>query len=191
MRSLKPLLDFDGTPLLGLLLEECRKSLVDAIVVVLGHERERILKSIDFSGVTVAVNADYRKGQTSSFQCALRAMDPATEAFVNLPVDHPLVTRTEIDAVVKAYRNRNGKSKIFIPRFGSQEGRPALFDASLRDEILALSPEAPVKDLIEKFRRHICHVSIDNPFTMRDMDTPEEYRQCLELFHTARKERKA
>ncbi len=196
MKTSKPLLDFGGVPLLSLLLEECRQSRVDAVVVVLGHEKEKILEQVDFSGAQVVVNSDYRKGQTGSFQCALEAMDPATVAFLNLPVDHPLVTRREIDALIKAYRReirdrpKNSPNsgpvpnlpKIFIPTFGDQEGRPVLFDISLRQEILALGPEEPVDGIIQKFRNSVSQVPVDNPFTRNDMDTPEDYRKCLEIF---------
>ena len=182
MKTSKPLLDFGGVPLLSLLLEECRQSRVDTVVVVLGHQKEKILEQVDFSGAQVVVNSDYRKGQTSSFQCALEAMDPATVAFLNLPVDHPLVTRREIDALIKAYRNGKDQSRIFIPTFGDQEGRPVLFDISLRQEILALGPDEPVDGMIKKFRNSLSQVPVDNPFTRKDMDTPEEYRECLEIF---------
>lgn len=182
MKTSKPLLDFGGVPLLSHLLEECRQSLVDTVIVVLGHEKEKILEQVDLSGAQVVVNSDYRKGQTSSFQCALEAMDPETAAFLNLPVDHPLVTRREIDALIKAYRNRKDQSKIFMPTFGDQEGRPVLFDIALRREILALSADEPVDGIIQKFRNSLSRVTVDNPFTMKDMDTPEDYRECLEIF---------
>ncbi len=181
MKSSKPLLDFGGMPLLSRLLEECRQSLVDAVVVVLGHEKERILQQVDFSGARVVENPNYKSGQTSSFQTALEAMDPETEAFLNLPVDHPLVTHREIDALIQAYRNRKDQT-IFIPTVDEQEGRPVLFDISLRQEILALDPEHPVNGIIEKFRDSLVHIPVDNPYILKDMDTPEDYGECLEIF---------
>jgi len=182
MKTSKPLLDFGGMPLLSRLLEECRQSLADAVVVVLGHEKERILEQVDFSGAQVVENPNYRSGQTSSFQSALEVMDPGTEAFLNLPVDHPLVTGKEIDALIQAYQNRQDSSKIFIPTFEGQEGRPVLFEISLRQEILALDPEEPVNGVIEKFRNCVSRVPVANPYVMKDMDTPEDYQECLEIF---------
>jgi len=182
MKGSKPLLDFGGIPLLSRLLEECRQSLVDAVLVVLGHEKERILEQVDFSGVQVVENPNYKSGQTSSFQSALEAMDRGTEAFLNLPVDHPLVTRKEIDALIQAYRNRQDSSKIFIPTFEGQEGRPVLFEMSLRQKILALDPDEPVNGIIEKFRDCVSYVPVVNPYILKDMDTPEDYRECLEIF---------
>ena len=182
MKSSKPLLDFGGMPLLSRLIEECRQSLVDAVIVVLGHEKESILEQVDFSGVQVVENPNYKSGQTSSFQSALEAMDPGTEAFLNLPVDHPLVTGKEIDALIEAHRNRQDSSKIFIPTFEGQEGRPVLFEISLRQEILSLDPDEPANGLIEKSRNSISHVPVANPYIMKDMDTPEDYRECLEIF---------
>jgi molybdenum cofactor cytidylyltransferase len=182
MKSSKPLLNFGGVPLLSRLLEECRQSLADSVVVVLGHEKERILEQVDFSGVQVVENPDYESGQTSSLQRAPGAMGPETEAFLNLPVDHPLVTHREIDSLIQAYRDRNGSSKIFIPTFEGQEGRPVLFEISLKEEFLALGPDQPSNGIIEKFRDSVAHVPVDNPYILKDMDTPEDYRECLEIF---------
>jgi len=57
-----------------------------------------------------------------------------------------------------------------------------LFEASLRQEILALDPDQPVNGLIEKFRDCVSPVPVANPYIMKDMDTPEDYQECLELF---------
>ena len=182
MKTSKPLLNFGGMSLLSRLLEECRRSAVDEIMVVLGHEKEKIVKRVDLSGVTVVVNDQYWQGQTSSFQCALRNLDGGTKAFLNLPVDHPLVNSREIDALVEAYRNRESEAKIFIPEFEGKGGRPVLFENSLATEILALDSKEPVNGIIEKYRRDVCGVPVENPYIMKDMDTPEEYRECLKLW---------
>ncbi len=182
MRTSKPLLDFGGMPLLSRLLEECRRSVVDEIVVVLGHEREKIQERVDLSGVSVVVNDQYERGQTSSFQCALRNLNRETKAFLNLPVDHPLVTRGEIDAVVQAYRNRESESRIFLPEFEGEAGRPVLFDHSLAAEILALEVGEPVCGIIEKHQQEVSRIPVANPYIMKDMDAPQEYRECLKLW---------
>lgn len=182
MKRLKPLLEFEGMPLLARLLTECRNSLVDSILVVLGHQEEIIRRAIDFSGVEVVSNPDYRKGQTGSLQAALRKLSPATEAFLNLPVDHPLVTREEIDALVRAYRERRTAEKIFVPTCDGQAGRPVLFDIALRDEILALGHQQPVQGLLRDLAPAVHPVPIRNPHTMKDMDTPEDYQECLRIF---------
>ena len=185
MKTSKPLLDFGGMPLLSRLLEECRRSAVDETVVVLGYERERIMEQVDLSGVRVVVNDQYQKGQTSSLQCALRNLNPQIEAFLNLPVDHPLVTRREIDAVVEAYRSRTSEAKIFIPEFEGEPGRPVLFDRHFAREILDLDVEEPINGIIKKYRQEVSRVPVENPHTMKDMDTPEDYRECLELWENS------
>ena len=73
MKTSKPLLDFAGIPLLSRLLQECRQSLADSVIVVLGHEKERILEQVDFSGAQVVENPNYKSGQTSSFTRAMKA----------------------------------------------------------------------------------------------------------------------
>ena len=182
MKTSKPLLDFGGMPLISRLLEEFRRSAVDEIVVVLGHEKEKIVEQVDLSEVRVVVNHQYQQGQTSSFQCALRNLNPETKAFLNLPVDHPLVTSREIDALVAAYRSREAEAKIFIPEFEGELGRPVLFDHSLAAEILELGSEEPVHGIFKKHQQNISRVTVENPYIMKDMDTPEDYRDCLALW---------
>ena len=182
----KPLLDFDGVPLLSLLLQECRRSDVQQIIVVLGCQQHRIIESVDLSGTTVVVNEDYEQGQTGSLQRALLAMDPGAEAFLNLPVDYPLVTHCEINALVDAFRARNPREKLFIPTYKDCQGRPVLFERSLRDVVLGLGPNDPVSHLFAQMGDSVRPVPVSNPYTAIDVDTPEQYRACLEIYRSAR-----
>lgn len=187
MGDLKPLLEFDGQPLLGRLLAECLGSRVDAVIVVLGHRSEEILDAVDLSDAKVVINPDYRSGQTSSLQAAIRAVEPGTRAFLNLPVDHPLVTRREIDTLVDAYRNDPDPTAILVPDFHGREGRPILFASMYREAILELEPAEPSRSVLERFASVVHRVPISNPHTMRDMDTPEDYRECRRLYRQRRR----
>lgn len=179
MGSPKPLLDFAGQSLLGRLMDGCRSSLVDDVVVVLGHAADLIIGNADLSGVRVVINAAYDQGQTSSLQCGLRGAPARASAFMVLPVDYPFVRSADIDALVTAYRLNRGPARIFIPVCSSQEGRPALFDMSLRSAALSLAQGEPFRRIIDSARELVCVVPTDNPHLSRDMDTPADYSECL------------
>jgi molybdenum cofactor cytidylyltransferase len=183
MKSPKPLLDFGGRSLLSCLLEECHISAVDEIFVVLGHEKEKILEQVDLSGVHVVVNNQYEDGQTSSLQCAVRDLSPETEAFLNLPVDHPLVTHKEIDSLIEAYQAHKSEANIFVPECEGVLGRPVLFNSSLAHEVLNLDLKSPTNGIIERYHREIHRVPVTNPYTTKDMDTPDDYRECIKLWN--------
>ena len=182
----KPLLDFDGQPLLAVLLDQCRRSRVDTVLVVLGHHRGQILEAVDFTGVQIVNNSEYRMGQTSSVQAALRAMPPETRAFLNLPADHPLVTSREIDALIDAYSREPLADTILVPAFEGREGRPALFAWAFRTAILELPPQEPVRRILQRFRDRVRRIPVANPYTMKDMDTPAEYQECLRIYRRVR-----
>jgi molybdenum cofactor cytidylyltransferase len=187
MGTLKPLLEFQGRPLLRVVLDECRRSRVDTVIVVLGHERQRILDALDFTGVQVVTNPEYRLGQTTSVQAALRALQPATRAFLNLPVDHPFVTASDIDTLVDSFRTEASSCAILVPTYHGREGRPILFGDAFREEILRLKPEEPVQSVVQRFRDRVRYVPIQNPYTMQDMDTPDDYRECLSIYQQGRR----
>jgi CTP:molybdopterin cytidylyltransferase MocA len=52
----------------------------------------------------------------------------------------------------------------------------------LAREILDLDADEPVNGIIRKHQMEISRVPVENPYIMKDMDTPEDYRECLELW---------
>lgn len=189
MGTPKPLLDFDGQPLLALLLDQCRRSRLDSVLVVLGHRWKEIVETVDLSGAQVVIHHGYRMGQTSSLQAGVRALPPETRCFLNLPVDHPFVTHREIDALIYDFGKQPDPDAILVPTFKGRDGRPALFGAGLRDTIHQLATNLPVRSLIHRYGEQVRRVAVDNPYIMTDMDTPQDYWECLRTHRRLRSER--
>ncbi len=176
----KPLLDFGGEPLLARMVAMASRSRVDEILVVLGHEADRIRETIDLRSVTVVVNERYERGQTTSLQAAVAALPAAARAFVNLPVDYPLVTERDIDLLIEAYETRPpGGATVFTAAHQGKRGRPTLFDRTHFPEILALGPDEPTRSLLSKHASAVREIEVDNPSILTDMDTPDDYQRLL------------
>lgn len=174
----KPLLPFDGQPLLTRMIGEATQSRVDRIVVVLGHDAEKIQREASTDGATIVINDDHADGQTGSLQAAVRSLPAEAEALVNLPVDYPGVTRAEIDVVVDAFRRQPlpARHSIVTTLHAGRRGRPTLFARRHFDEILALRADEPARSLLDRHEQQILEVAVDNAHVLRDMDTPDDYR---------------
>ncbi len=181
MGSPKALCDFDGRTALDLVMAACGG--LGTPVVVLGAAREEIQRRVDLSRVTPAINDDWEEGQTSSLKIGLSTLSPAAEAFLLFPVDFPVVLREDVDALEAAYRkNKNPHKTIFIPSYSLQRGHPVLCRRELADEFLALAGEAPARTVINRRPDRIRYVDFDKPYVLLDMDTPEDYRRCLDAY---------
>lgn len=120
----KQLLELEGKPLLQHAVDAASAAL-DEVVVVLGHESDRIAAALELpSNARVVVNEDYARGQSSSLKAGLAALGPEVEAAALLLGDQPRVTSGVIEAVVGVWRKSG--SAVVRPRYGEIPGHPVI-----------------------------------------------------------------
>ena len=128
----KPLLDIGGRTFIEH-IAETMLAVVPRLVIVIGAHRERVRAAIPHDArIAIVENPNYARGQLSSLQAGLDALQPeATGALVHLG-DHPLVRVETFRAIVDSY-NRTGKP-IVIARHDGHRGHPLIFDRAIFGE---------------------------------------------------------
>src|SRR5687768_483328 len=122
----KQLLDLGGVPVLAHVLDNARAAGLDEVVLVLGHEAERIAAAVAarLDGVRVVVNPDFARGQSTSLHAGLRAVAAESAAAIVLLGDQPQVGPDVIGALVAAYRQTT--SPVVLPSYGGTPANPVL-----------------------------------------------------------------
>lgn len=181
MGTPKALLDWQGEPFLDRLTGVFRSCGV-AVYAVLGHEAERIasqLRRIDQA--TYILNPMPQRGQTSSLQCALRALPPDLDGFFFLPVDIPAVQANTIEQLIVRWSRRSADTLLLVPRYrdGQHErrGHPVLTAMPMRDRFLDLPEGQTARDVIHSHRSHTEYLDVDDSGILIDVDTPEAYAE--------------
>ena len=168
MGSAKALLPYAGETfadrLIGLFSPLC-----DAVIVVLGHDAERIRGGIRREASFV-FNPEHELGQLTSLQCGLRAADDVDAAFY-IPVDYPAVKPESIRALLHAW---SGAESAVVPVTQGRHGHPVLIARPLIDEILALSGDATARDVIHRHVATTRYVETGDPGILRDVDYPSD-----------------
>jgi molybdenum cofactor cytidylyltransferase len=182
----KPLLDFDGETCLSLVLQACFGSRAEETILVLGAdadavraEADRCSKGQPEDRLVIAVNEQYERGQTSSLKVGLEAMSGASDAFVLLPVDLPLVTSADIDALIERHEAKPRGRSIFVASFENQRGHPVLFSDVHRAPILELGDDEPLNGYVNLREGETELSALNNPGVVTQMNTPEQYRQAV------------
>src|SRR5258705_3001798 len=106
------------------------------------------------------VNPDPGAGMLSSIQCGLRAFREPLGAVLVWPVDHPLVKRTTVVAMIAAFRA--GGAPIVVPTFENRRGHPVLFAARVWPELLAADPGIGAAVVVHA-RDDPLEISVDDP----------------------------
>lgn len=169
----KQLLQLGGEPLLRHVVRSARTSCLTEVIVVLGHEAETIARAIGDLGQKITVNASYDRGQSTSMQAGLAAVNPCADAAMFLLGDQPGVTAAVIDALIEAYERT--KAPIVQPKYGGVFGNPVVFGRELFADLHDVTGDTGGRDIIRanQERRHVVRFAIEAP--PPDVDTPEAY----------------
>ena len=181
----KALLRFGNWTALELAVRNAAAAGVGRVVVVIGHRAEEIRAAHTFTGIGVdfswVLNRAPESEQIESLQIGLKALEREhLDAFLFQPVDYPLVTKSDLAALVLAHRAHGGPEKVFIPTFQERRGHPVLCRAKMRDLFLDLPPGRTARDVIEL--GGIVHVEVPNPGVVEDMNNPDDYRRLRDIF---------
>ena len=176
MGSPKPLLEWDGTPLVEYQIFSLIDAGVDDVLVVLGHQAEEVSLVVDLTPARWVVNPDYEQGKTTSIKVGLQSIHASAQAILLLAVDQPRTS--DIVARVLNAHVANG-ALITSPRYDGHGGHPLVFDGSLKPELERISEEKKgLREVFEAHRSEVLELPIDDPMVLLDLNTPEVYEEA-------------
>jgi len=181
MGSPKMLLPFMGITMIENVIANVSGSKVDNIMVVLGADRDSIVKLIRTKAVNYCYNENYKDGMLSSVVCGFRNIPIDHSAVLVFQGDQPLITPKAIDSVIEVYLS-SGKG-IVIPVYKCKRGHPILIDRKYRNEIQKLNPAEGLRSLALKYSDDVLEVNTDVAGILRDFDTYDEYKNEINKIH--------
>ena len=162
---------FGGRPLVRLTAETARGSRAGEVVVITGHQDERVAAALAGLDVRLAHNSDYQSGLASSLKTGMRAISPdATGALIMLG-DMPGVTAAGLDRLIAAFA-KSGGAAIVRATHGGKRGNPVILPRALFHEILKLEGDTGARHIVESQSNPVVDVEIGAGASV-DVDTPE------------------
>jgi CTP:molybdopterin cytidylyltransferase MocA len=146
MGSPKALLPYQGRPFLEHLLEVTAHRDIGARRVVLGAHAEPIAKAVDLQADEIVINHEWKKGQLSSIQAALRSLPPGTDGILLCLIDHPLISSALVQDLIEQFYKT--KKPVVLPVYEGRRGHPVIFSASLYDELLRAPLETGARAVV-------------------------------------------
>ncbi len=184
----KQLLDWRGKPLIRHVVEQVQSVQLDTIAV-LGHSAAQVRAALEGSDVHLVVNPDWERGLSTSLRAGLAAAPDQVEAALFVHADQPNITPELLNKLIARWRESG--ASIVVPTHRGQRGTPVLFARELFDELAAISGDEGGRSLIQKYPARVSTVEIDDPTTLADIDTLEDYHAMTlhvsrSTFHVSR-----
>ncbi len=177
MGRLKQLLPFGDSTLIEGVVSNILESGVSEIIVVLGHQAERIAPLIAAKPLKVVINPDYREGLSSSIRCGLDHTAKESDAFMIFLGDQPLIGREIINRLVDEFAR--GRYGIIAPVYKGERGHPVIFAAKYRTELSRLEGDTGAKEIVKAHPKDVQGVEVGSESILLDINTENDYHRQL------------
>lgn len=168
----KLLLDINGKPMIAHVVDNIGAALLTEMVVVTGHDRERVETALRARPVRLVFNPDYTTGLSASLRIGLRALDDTDGVLVCL-ADMPKVNKAHIDKLLVAF-DSTPRHSICVPYYAGERGNPVLWPRRYFDEIDQLTGDLGAKALLERHKSDVRVVPMADSGVLFDIDNPGE-----------------
>ncbi|MFC7157779.1 NTP transferase domain-containing protein [Halomarina halobia] len=167
----KLLASLDGTPVVERTVRTVDRGGLSPLVVVLGHEADRVETALGDVKVGTVYNADYEAGQATSVATGIEAVRDRADAALIALGDMPLVAVESIRTLVRAYRV--GIGDVLAAGYEGRRGNPVVFDERYFSDLTTIRGDVGGRRLLLEGDRSIL-VETGDPYVRRDVDTPAD-----------------
>jgi len=145
------------------------------VIVVTGHERERIEQALAGRAVLFAHAEDYADGLSASLKAGLGAVPMESEGVMVCLGDMPLVSSAMLDRLIAAFDPDEGRA-IVQPTYRGKQGNPMLWGRAFLDEMLTITGDIGARHLAAKHTESRIEVEMPDDAVLRDFDTTESLK---------------
>ena len=171
----KLLAEVGGKPMVRIAVEQALASKADPVIVVTGHQQERVRDALCGLPVSFVHNPDFAEGLSTSVKAGVAAAPKEADGVVVCLGDMPHVDAALINRLIGAFDPEKG-ALIVMPTIGGRRGNPVLWSRRFFGELASLDGDVGARHLIGAYPEAVVEVPVAGDAALIDVDTPEALR---------------
>jgi molybdenum cofactor cytidylyltransferase len=168
----KLLAEIGGRPLVRLVAEAAVASQARPVVVVTGHERERVETALASLPVSFVHNPHYAEGLGTTLRAGIAAVPGQADGVVVCLGDMPQVDAALIDRLIAAIDPDKG-ALVAVPSIDGKRGNPVVWSRRFFADLMAVEGDIGARHLIGRYGEAVVEVPVTGTGVLTDIDTPE------------------
>jgi len=168
----KLLAEIGGRPLVRIAAEQALASRARPVIVVTGHERERVEAALKGLPVRLVHNPDFAQGLGGSVRTGIAAVPAEADGAIVCLGDMPQVDAALIDRLIAAFAPEQGALAV-VPTIDGQRGNPVLWSRRFFPDLMAIEGDVGARHLIGRYGEAVVEVPVTGKGALVDVDTPE------------------
>ena len=179
MGEFKPMLSIGSISVAQRVIATLSQAGVSKIVMVTGYNATILERHLSGNGIIFLRNEAYETTQMfDSVEIGLSYLQDKCDKVLFTPVDVPLFTARTVKTIL------DSGAPLAVPMCEGKQGHPILIANTLIPEILNDCGEMGLKGAMDRCSVPLMRVDVEDPGTIHDADTPEDFSQLLE-YHNA------
>ncbi|HYC18888.1 MAG TPA: molybdopterin-binding/glycosyltransferase family 2 protein [Pseudolabrys sp.] len=168
----KLIVQIGGKPLVRIAAEQALASQAGPVIVVTGHQREKVENALKGLNVRFVHNQDYAEGLGTSLRVGIGAVPEGADGAIVCLGDMPQVDAPLIDTLLDAFDPESG-AFIVVPTIDGHRGNPVVWARRFFPDLMAIGGDFGARYLIGNYAEAVVEVPVAGEAALTDVDTPE------------------
>ena len=168
----KLIAEIGGKPLVRIAAEQALASHASPVIVVTGHEKEKVAAALAGLPVRLVHNPDYAEGLGSSLRTGIAAVPAEADGAIVCLGDMPQVDAPLIDKLIAAFDPEKG-ALVVTPTIDGRRGNPVVWSRRFFPDLMAVQGDIGARNLIGSYAEAVVEVPVAVVGALVDVDTPE------------------
>ena len=168
----KLIVQIGGRPLVRIAAEQALASQAGPVIVVTGHQREKVEGALKGLNVRLVHNPDYAEGLGTSLRVGIGAVPEGADGAIVCLGDMPQVDAALINTLLDAFDPESG-AFIVVPTIDGHRGNPVVWARRFFPDLMAIGGDFGARYLIGNYAEAVVEVPVAGGAALTDIDTPE------------------
>jgi molybdenum cofactor cytidylyltransferase len=168
----KLLAEIGGRPLIRIVVDAVLQSRARPVVVVTGHQRDRVEAALSGLPVTFVHNPNFADGLGTSLKAGIAALPPEVDGVIVCLGDMPQVDAPIIDRLIGALDPDKG-ALVAVPSIDGKRGNPVVWSRRFFADLMTVEGDIGARYLIGRYPEAVVEVPLTGTAALTDVDTPE------------------
>ena len=162
-------------PLLNYSLEALHKSKVNKVIIVLGHQQNKVKKIIKKNKKNIfSFNKNFRKGMASSIKEGLKQLSKKDKGFIVVQSDMPFIKSSDVNKIYNSIKSK--KFLVHVLKFKNKVGNPIGFDISIVKKFNRIKGDFGAKFMVKRLKEETKFIKINSLKSFKDFDKASDFR---------------
>ena len=166
---------YKNKPLINYSLNVLKKSKVNKIIIVLGHQHKEVKKIIKKNKkIIFTYNKNYKQGMASSIKTGLKKISKNDKGFIIAQSDMPFVKQSDINKICRSINSK--KFLVHALKYKNRVGNPIGFDSSLIKKFKNIKGQFGAKFMVKRLKNRTNFIKTKSIKSFKDFDKASDFR---------------